>query len=265
MRVNNVKRRLLRDEVIVGVFLMSTDPHIVGVTAAAGYDYVMTDLEHSSLTLRELEQVVRAADAAGIVSLTRVASCEKPDILAALETGVKGIMAPVIESREQAEALVAAARYTPLGSRGAFYLGYNSEYGAVSPADHYRTANEELLVICQIETARGLQNAGEIASTPGVDAVLIGPGDLTGSLGIPFEFEHEATWDAIRTIFHHTRIHGKIAGIMPVDVDYARRTVEEGARLLLWGPDMILYQKGALADARELAAVLPWKPTPPAR
>jgi 2-keto-3-deoxy-L-rhamnonate aldolase RhmA len=260
MRHNLLKARLARDEVALGLMLMSGDPHVPGIAAAAGYEYVLADLEHTSLTLRELETLVRAADAAGIVPMTRVAGGRKQDLLAALETGVRGIMVPAVESAEEAREVVQAARYAPFGRRGVFYLGYTSEYAGIPPAEHFRTANEELLLILQVETSRGVLAAGEIAAVPGVDAVLIGPGDLSASLGVPWEWDHPALREAIDTTFLATRMHGKVAGIMPPTVEHAARAVDAGARLLLWGPDLALLLRAALEDVRRLTAALPWRP-----
>jgi 4-hydroxy-2-oxoheptanedioate aldolase len=259
MRANELKRKLARDEVAVGLMLMSADPHVVGIAAGAGFDYVMADLEHTSLTLRELEGIVRAADAHGIVPTTRVAGASKQDILSVLETGVRGIMIPTVESVEEARAIVQAARYGPFGRRGVYYLGYGSGYGGIAPAEHFRTANEELLIILQVETARGVQLAGEIAAVPGVDSVLVGPGDLSQSLGVPWEWEHAALAEAIRITFQATRLHGKSAGIMPATADLAAGYVREGARLILWGPDLALLRRAAHEDATELSEKLGWK------
>lgn len=260
MRPNPLKHKLLRDETAVGVILLSSDPHVIGVTATAGYDYVMPDLEHTGITLRELEAVVRAADVAGISTIARVPGSTKADILSVLETGVHGIMVPMVESIAEAKAVVEAARYGPLGRRGVYYLGYNSGYCGLSPTDHFRTANEELLIILQIESSRGVQQAAEIAAVPGVDCLLIGPGDLSQSLGVPFEFEHPAVWEAIRSTFKATRMAGKIAGIMPAGLEYARECEEAGARLMIWGPDLLMYQRVAREDAARLQETLHWKP-----
>ncbi|HEU4754849.1 MAG TPA: aldolase/citrate lyase family protein, partial [Armatimonadota bacterium] len=212
------------------------------------------------LSHRELEHLVRAADAAGIVPTTRVAGPEKQDILAVLETGVRGIMVPMVESPEQAAAVVEAARYAPSGRRGIYYLGYNSGYCGITPAEHFARCNDQLLIIVQVETARGVERAGEIAAVPGVDCVLVGPGDLTQSLGVPWEFEHPAVWDAIGRTFRAARMHGKVAGIMPAGAEYAARCQEEGARLLLWGPDLALLQRAAREDVALLSEKLRWKP-----
>ncbi len=260
MRPNPLKRKLRSGEPAVGVIMLSADPHVVGITAGAGFDYVLGDLEHTAMSLRELEGLVRAADAAGIVPATRVAGPDKADILAALETGVRALMVPAIETAEEARSVIDAARYAPVGRRGMYYIGYNSDYCGVAPTTYFRDCNEELLIMLQIETVRGVENAAEIARIPGVDCLFIGPADLTQSLGVSWEFEHPSVWDAIRRTFRAAREAGVAAGIMPTGLDYARRCHEEGARLLLWGPDLAMYQRAAREDAAAIAAVLPWKP-----
>jgi 2-keto-3-deoxy-L-rhamnonate aldolase RhmA len=260
MRPNAVKEKLLRDEVAIGPMLLSPDPQVVGVLGAAGFDFVMADLEHTSASLRDLENLVRAADAAGIVPTTRVASSAKADILAVLETGVRAIMVPVVESAEEAHAVVAAARYAPEGRRGIFYLGYSSDYCGTPPLEYFEAANRELLLILQVETARGVENAAEIAAVPGVDCVLVGPGDLSASLGIPWEFDHPRLWEAISHTFRTARLQGKIAGMMPGTPAHARRAYDEGGRLFLWGPDLALLLRAAKEDAAQLAEAVPWGP-----
>lgn len=265
MRPNTLKQKLLRDEVAIGIIMLSADPHVVGITAGAGYDFVLPDLEHTGASLREIELLVRTADAAGIVPTVRVPGCTKPDILPSLEAGVRAIMIPSVETVEEAESVVAAARYAPEGRRGVYYMGYGSAYSGVPPIEYFQAANEELLVVLQIETARGVERAAEIAAVPGVDCLFIGPGDLSASLGVPWEFEHPKMWEAIRATFRAARAHRKIAGIMPPNAEHARRCVEEGARMLLWGPDLAMFQRAAREDAQRLSGALPWKPSRPSR
>jgi len=263
MRPNALKQKLLRNDVAVGLMMFSADPHVVGITAGAGYDYVMPDFEHTAVSLRELENLVRAADAAGTTATVRVAGPTKPDILAVLETGVRAIMVPQVQTVEEAQGVVQVARYGPFGKRGVYYMSYGSAYGQVPPGEYFRRSNEELLIILQIETAQGVENAGEIAAVPGVDCLFVGPGDLSMSLGVPWEFDHPALWEAIRKTFYAARMHGKIAGIMPAGVEHAARSVEEGARMLLWGPDLLMFQRAAREDAALLAERLRWKRSGP--
>jgi 2-keto-3-deoxy-L-rhamnonate aldolase RhmA len=237
---------------------------VVGICAAAGFDFVLPDLEHTGASLREIEGVVRAADAAGIIPTARVPGCTKPDILPALEAGVRAIMIPSVETVEEAQSVVAAARYAPEGRRGVYYLGYGSAYCGTPPVEYFQATNEQLLIVLQIETVQGVANAREIAAVPGVDCLFIGPGDLSASLGVAWQFEHSTMWEAIRGTFEAARSHGKIAGIMPPTADYARRCVDAGARMLLWGPDMAMFQRAAQEDVTALSRTLGWQPARPA-
>lgn len=259
MKPNTVKRKILRDEVAVGIIMLSADPHVVGISAAEGYDYVLADLEHTGATLRDVELVVRAADAAGIIPMVRVPGPTKADILSSLEVGVRGIMVPAVETVDEARMVVEASRYAPQGRRGVYYMSYSSGYAGISPSEHFASSNEELLIMLQIETARGVENAAAIAAVPGVDCLFIGPGDLSQSLGVTWEFEHPRLWEAIRSTFQAARAHGKVAGIMPAGADYGRRCVEEGARLFLWGPDLGMYQRAAREDAAALRQAWGWQ------
>ena len=131
---NALKSRLQCDEIALGLIMLSADPHVAGIAAAAGYDYVMPDQEHTALGLRELEALVRACDAHDITPVARVAGPDKQNILGVLETGVRGIMVPAVESADDAAAIVQACRYHPEGRRGVYYLGYGSRYGDIPPA-----------------------------------------------------------------------------------------------------------------------------------
>lgn len=264
MRRNRFKAKLLRDEIAVGVMTLSADLHAAGVLAEAGFDCVMPDQEHTSVSLGQLEALVRAADAAGIAPAVRVPGSRKPEILAALDTGVQAIMVPMVESAAEAARVAEVSRYAPEGTRGVFYLGYNAGYGSHSAPEHFASANRELLIIAQIESAAGVERAAEIAAIPGIDCLLVGPADLSQSLGVLWQFDHPALGEAIGAVFRAARGAGKVAGIMPAGIDHASWCVEQGARLLLWGPEMALLRRAAREDAALLRERLGWRPAPEA-
>src|SRR5947209_7656881 len=142
MRPNPTKEKLRRGEMAVGMMLLGADPHVVGVLAATGYDFVMFDMEHTSLSFERLERLVHAADAAGITPMTRVSSPSRTDILRALETGVRGLMVPMVESAAAAADAARFARYSPEGERGVYFLGYPSGYGGRTLAEHFAGTND---------------------------------------------------------------------------------------------------------------------------
>jgi len=260
MNTNRTKARLLDDELVVGVFAMANSPHIAGVVASAGFDFVYYDMEHTTLDFATLEWLVRCADAAGITPFARVASEAKPHILPALEAGAQGIMVPAVESAAQAAEVVRVSRYFPEGRRGMFYLGYGSRYAGIPAADHYASSNREILVTVQIETARGVENAADIAAVPGVDALFLGPADLSQSLGIPGQWEHPRLREAIDTTIRAGRGAGKIVGAMSSNLDQAAEWVEKGVRYLATGLDLGFLRQSLVGEAEAVRERLGWKP-----
>jgi len=263
MNTNRTKARLLKDDLVVGVFSVANSPHTTGVLASAGFDFIYYDMEHTTLEFSTLEWLVRTADAAGITPFARVASEAKRDILRALEAGVQGIMVPAVESAEQAREVVRVSRYFPEGERGMWYLGYGSRYAGIPPADHYASSNRELLLTVQIETVRGVENVAEIAAVPGVDAIFLGPADLSQSLGIPGQWRNERLRGAIHTTIRAGREAGKIVGAMSSDLDQAAEWVEHGVRYLATGLDMAYLRQALTAEAAALRERLRWRPPPP--
>lgn len=257
---NRVKEKLRTGAVVAGIFTLANDPHVTGVIASAGFDFVMYDLEHTSLSFERLEWLVRAADATGIVPLTRVASASKRDILPALEAGVRGIMVPVVETSVDAREAVRHALYYPDGQRGMYYLGYASGYAGLSLAEHFQSSNRELLLIAQIETERGVANAAEIAAVPGLDCLFVGPADLSQSLGAPGDWEHPRLVEAVERVITVASAAGKTAGFLPTTPARTRAWLQAGARFLAWNQDMAIFKRALGEEVRTLQADFGWSP-----
>jgi 4-hydroxy-2-oxoheptanedioate aldolase len=259
MRANPAKEKLRRGELAVGMFMLSADPHVVGVVAATGYDFVMFDLEHTSLSLERLEVLVRAADAAEITPFARVTSGSRTDILRALETGVRGLMVPMVEAAEDAARAARFARYHPEGERGVYLLSYPTGYGGRGIADHFAASNDALLLIAQIETARGVENAAAIAATPGIDALFVGPVDLSQSLGVPGQLDHPSVLAATEATLKAAQEAGKWGAILGFTPENAGRWIPP-ASLLLWHQEMSLFKRVLAEEAATIQARLGWTP-----
>lgn len=260
MYANLTKEKLRRGEVAVGMILLSADPHVVGIVAATGYDFVMFDMEHTSLSHERLERLVQAADAAGITPMTRVPSGSRSDILRALETGVRGLMVPMVESAAGAAEAARFARYHPHGERGAYFLSYASGYGKGTLAEHFAASNEALLLIAQVETAAGVENAAAIAATPGIDVLFVGPADLSQSLGVPGEMGHERVVQATSAVLQAARAAGKWGGVIGADPENGARWAAEGAQFIVWHQEMTLFKRVLAAEAAAIQAGLGWRP-----
>ena len=260
MRTNQVKAKMARGEAVAGVWMLANDPHVIGVCAEAGFDYVMLDREHTTLDTSRLELLVRCCDAAGICPIARVPSERKPDILPVLEAGVQGIMVPQVETAAQAEEVAANAMFYPEGRRGMYWISYNSEYGALSPEEYYASSNRELLICVQIESATAVENAAEIAAVPGIHCLFIGPSDLSQSLGIPGEFDHPRLAEAVAKTLSDTRAAGKFGGIMATSLEKTQGWIDAGGLFLGWGIDMIWLQQQLRRERDGLAKATDWTP-----
>ena len=251
MRENPVKRKLAESGVVLGtmVFEFATTG-IARLAAAAGAEFVVFDQEHTGATLETVRMFTATARACDLVPLVRVPAAEYHLLAGALDVGPMGVMVPMVESEEQARKIVASAKYPPLGRRGVGIL-YRDDWVEGSVAATMEQANRELLVIAQVETAAGVEQANEIASVDGIDVLWIGHYDLTASLGIPGQFDHEDYLAAVDRLLEVSQQTGKQLGIMAGTVDDGLWALERGFRAVAYGGDLWLYQealRGGLAQ-----------------
>jgi 4-hydroxy-2-oxoheptanedioate aldolase len=193
----HLKERIKSGERLFGSFVMVPSPSVVEMLGYAGFDFVVLDTEHGSATVETLENQLRAAEATGIAALVRTVGMTPGEILRVLDAGAQGIVVPHVRTPQDARAIVAAAHYAPKGIRGIATTGRAGHHGFVTVADHLAAANERILVIPQIEDADALAHVREIAGTEGVDAIFIGPADLSMSLGHPGNPDHPDVKQAI--------------------------------------------------------------------
>ena len=207
----NLATRLRDGEPTRLLFVKMPAPAEVEMAGGTGFDGVILDTEHGPADAVELEHHVRAADAAGIAALVRVPSLQSAPILAALDAGAAGVIVPHVVDAAQATAVVDAAHYPPVGSRGLALSTRAGRYGAISVSGHLERARAGTLVLVQVEDAAAVARIGEIVAVPGVDGVFIGPNDLSISLGHPGEVAHPEVGSAIATIRDATLAAGLAA------------------------------------------------------
>jgi 2-keto-3-deoxy-L-rhamnonate aldolase RhmA len=243
MRPNPVRRDLHVGKTALGtmVFEFAT-PGIARIVAAAGADFVIFDQEHSGWGVDTIRTLMATARAADVVPLVRVPATQYHMISRSLDVGASGVMVPMIETAEQASLVVSSAKYPPQGNRGAaFGIAHDDYEAAPDPVSGMRNANDEGLVIVQIETQRGLENVEEIAAVEGVDVLWVGHNDLTNSMGIPGQFDHPDYLRAIDRFLEVCEDKGKAPGIMSTSVDEARAQLQQGFRCVAYWGDIWLY------------------------
>ena len=253
MKPNPVRAKLKRGEVSIGTWLTLPDPTAAQLMARAGFDWLTVELEHTPVTFETAAQSFALIAASGTVPLARVPWNTVENIKRVLDTGAWGIVVPMVNSRAEAEAAVAAARYPPLGRRSIGGQLHAANFGT-DPATYYERANEEILVVIMAEDVRAVEAADDILSVPGIDAVFIGPNDLCNSMGKRpvFESPDPEFVVAVNRILQAAQTHGVPAGIHVSDAAAARRRSKQGFQFLAIGSEAGFMLAKARETLREL-------------
>jgi 2-dehydro-3-deoxyglucarate aldolase len=228
--------------------------------AAAGFDFLAVDVEHSAVDVPQAQVLFQAIRAGNpdCAPLVRLPGNDYATTKRYLDAGAAGVIAPLINSAEQARELVRAVKYPPQGLRGVGFCRANL-YG-MRFDEAVTTANDQTLVCVQIEHVDGVQHIDEILSVPGVDAVFIGPYDLSASMGITGQFDHPQMIEARQRILNACQEHGIAPGIhvVPPDVDEVVQRFQEGYRLIAYSLDITMLAKACqdgLASIRRLTEI----------
>lgn len=248
MRINPVKQTLRQGGTSLGtmVFEFATTG-IARIAAGAGAEFVIFDMEHTGWTMETVRMLMATSHGEAFMPMVRVPATEYHFLARALDLGAMGLMVPMVESAEQAKLIVRSTKYPPIGRRGAAFGVAHDGYQGGDAVAKMRTANEEILLIAQIETVRALDNLDAIAATAGIDVLWIGHHDLTNSMGIPGQFEHARYLDAVQRVLDATQRNGIAAGFMAPTIEMATALLRQGFRILAYGGDLWIYQQ-ALRD-----------------
>lgn len=240
---------LKRGKAAVGTMVrMVRNPAIVLVAANAGLDFVMFDMEHGAFSFETIADASSLARARGIECFVRVPELSKGNVSRALDCGVTGVMVPMVRNGEDARKFADWAKFAPIGQRGLGGNGAHSEYydAAKDPEAFMRKANEEVLTIAQIELSEAIDNIDAIAATEGIDALLIGPADLSNSLGVSGQFNHPKMDEAITKVALAAKKYHKIFGFHAAE-ELTRKWMPHGLTLRMSLMDIGLLAKGMAA------------------
>lgn len=248
MRANQVKRRLQRGDVCVGtlVFEFATSG-VARIAAAAGADFVLFDQEHSGWSTDVVRMLLATSKGVDLIPLVRVPALQYHLISQVLDLGAMGVMVPMVESAEQADLIARSAKYPPVGRRGAAFGVAHDDYVPGTVTEKIASANEETLLIAQVENVAGLENVERIAAVPGIDIVWLGHFDLTNSMGIPAQFSDARYLAAVERIARAAQRNGKAAGFMASSTDEAALMLKKGYRCLAYSGDIWIYSQALQA------------------
>lgn len=242
MKKNIVKQKLKKGQICSGVMCMEFATSGFGrISAAAGAEFVIFDMEHTGWSLETIKMLVATCESVDICAVVRVPTMDYHHIAHALDVGAQGIVVPMVRSAEYIREAVSHAFYPPIGKRGCSVFLNHDGYRPGDLVEKMQVANDNLLLIAQIESMEGLQNCDAITEVEQVDAIWVGPYDLSCSMGIPGQFTHPDLISAIQRIRNAAERNKKVMLLGTGDPQQLQDGPNQGYRMLAYTSDLNLY------------------------
>jgi 2-keto-3-deoxy-L-rhamnonate aldolase RhmA len=252
--MNKTKEKLRAGLPAFGGWTMTGHPSVAEIMAGEGFDWIAVDLEHTSLSIRDVHAVALALKGTTCDLLVRLPSCDPVLAKRALDSGAAGIIVPNIKTPEEAARAAAMARFPPEGERGVS-LCRATDFGR-NFTGYFQNHNQEVLVVVMLEHYESVANADAILATPGLDAAFIGPYDLSASMSLAGQLQHPKVLAAQEEILAACRRQGVAAGIhvVAVDAEELKRRIGQGFRFLACSLDTLFIQHGCRAMLKASSA-----------
>jgi 4-hydroxy-2-oxoheptanedioate aldolase len=250
MRTNTAKQTLQEGKTVICIQPHFPSSELVEFLGYLGFDCIFVDAEHGVVGVERAQEMVRAADAAGIPTIVRVPKDDPALILGYLESGTGGVLVPHVNTPEQVRTVVQAVKYAPLGTRGAHSATRAANYGLTQTStEYFDQANRETMVAVMIEEVAAMENLDEILKVPGLDLCVIGAGDLSMSMGYPGQTDHPEVRGQVELALQKVRAAGVAAGAAARDGVGVRHLFERGFQFALVNAGRLLA-----ASAQQLLA-----------
>ena len=240
---NRMKRKLAAGEPCIGMTITMNSPVVAELLSRLGFDWLWLEMEHTALGEEAVLAMLQATNGSDVSTVVRVPWNDKTMIKRVLDTGPDGVLIPLVNSREEAEYAVRAMKYPPLGERGAG-LGRAQCYG-LQMGEYLQSANDEVQTLVMIEHIRAVENIEEILAVKGVDSVMVGALDLSGSMGLLGQTAHASVEGAVQKVLAACRKAHVPCGIIAGDPDVANRRIREGFTNIILAIDILTLLGGA--------------------
>lgn len=240
MNRKDLKEKLNQRRPVFGGWTSIGHPQITEMIVRSGVDFVGIDLEHSTISQEQAQRIIAACHANAVLCLPRVASHDPESIRRLLDSGADGILVPTVETPAHVEKLIEAVKYPPIGKRG-YGIARAQQYGADFKA-YTSTWNLESILILQIESIKAVDNIEALLDFEEVDGVMIGPYDISGSLGVPGEIDHPSVQESGQRVVDACRQYGKACGTHDIDpsVDSVQRSLQAGYTFIVLASDVFV-------------------------
>jgi 2-keto-3-deoxy-L-rhamnonate aldolase RhmA len=250
---SGLRKRVLAGECVYGTMIrQARDPGAPVIFGSVGYDFVLIDMEHGNYSMETVADLIRGAKSAGIAPVIRIPHLETHFISRILDAGAEGIMVPMTSTKEQAEAIVGCSKYTPLGHRGFGTQTGQTDYKPLKAVEFMKEANEHTLIVAQIETREAIQNVDAILGTEGIDVGLIGPNDLSISMGIPDQMGSDILTQSIDKVVETARKRRKASGIHIGNTEFIRKWRAKGMTVLACATDISFIYNASKTTLEEM-------------
>jgi 2-dehydro-3-deoxyglucarate aldolase/4-hydroxy-2-oxoheptanedioate aldolase len=246
----NLKKRINQGERIIGTMINVIDTlDIASIFKACSFDYIIIDNEHGAMEYSKVAAMISLCNEMDLGVIIRIPETRREFIQKYLDMGADGIMIPNCDTADEARLLVKYAKYSPEGQRGVSLMrGHNRYYQVKSPLDFMKEQNDRTILIVQIESPSGVENIDEILSVEGVDVALVGPNDLSASLGIMGEVDNPVYIEAVEKVISSAKEHSKFGGIQGLTPLSLKEWINKGMQVILYSNEvqMLLASKSAV-------------------
>ncbi len=248
----SLKQKLKNNELTLGSWIMMADSMSVEVMALAGFEWLVVDIEHTPIDMETVKTLIITIQANDMKALVRVSKNEEVVIKKVLDMGADGIIVPMVCSKEDAEQAVNYAKYPPVGKRGVG-LYRSTKYGTKFE-EYKKWVDEELVIIAQIEHIDAVNNIDDILSVEGIDGTIIGPYDLSGSMGYPGDFERDDVKTAVQYVLDRCKEHNMPSGFHVVDTNPEKlnQKIKDGCTFLAYGIDYFFMRDAAINGMKQI-------------
>lgn len=248
--IKNFKEKLHSDGV-VGVFSKTCDPAFIETIGYAGMDYVIIDLEHGPNSVQSVQNLIRGAQVAGLMPIVRVKESCSSVMGEVLDIGAGGIQVPQIGTKEEAEAVIKRTKFSPVGERGVCRFVRAANYSSKDRFEYFKEANEAVTIL-QIEGQAGIDNLDDIISVRGIDAIFIGPYDLSQSLGVAGQIDHPLVEAKMLEIVKKCAEVGVTVGTFVDTIESARKWKKLGVKYISYSVDVGIFYDATRSIIKEI-------------
>jgi 2-dehydro-3-deoxyglucarate aldolase len=232
-----LKKKLQNNRLTIGSWITIGHPSVVEILSNAGFEWLVVDMEHTAIDLTTSQLLISTIQANGMKALVRVSRNEEVIIKKVLDIGADGIVVPMVKSKQEAQQAIKYAKYPPEGERGVGL--YRAQNYGLDFEKYKKWVEEELVIVAQIEHIEAVKNIEEIIDTEGIDAIIVGPYDLSGSMGYPGEYYRKDVSEAIDTVLEACQKHGKPSGFHVIESEPSKfiSRAKEGCTFMAYSLD----------------------------